>query len=229
MELKSSRLFEGDQILHSISEDRPFWEHPPSLAFVKEHFSQAKALQSDAETLRYASDSVTVDGAFIELGVWEAKTINFIAALNPTKKIYGCDSFQGLPEPWDTGERVVLKGGFAWKKKELPFILPNVVLVIGWFEETLPEFSRTVLGDRPIAFLHVDCDIYSSTASGFKFLGKHLVDGSIILFDDFYNYPNFKNDALRAFNEFLPLHGLRAEFIAYNMFHLQAAVRIRNG
>ncbi len=83
---RSSRLLEGDQILHAHSEDRPFWEYPLSVAFVKEHFSLAKALQTDAEILRYASDSVTVDGVFIELGVWEAKTTNFIAALNPTKK-----------------------------------------------------------------------------------------------------------------------------------------------
>ena len=225
--LRSSRLLEGDQILHVDSEDRPFWEHPPSKNFVKQHFTHAKALQTDAEVLRYASDSVALDGAFVELGVWEAKTINFIAALNPTKKIYGCDSFEGLPEAWDKGDEILPKGAFAWKKKELPFVLPNVVLAIGWFEETLPEFSRSVLGAAPIAFLHVDCDLYSSTVCGLKYLGKHLEDGSIIVFDDFYNYPNFEKDAVKALNEFLVSSGLKAEFIAYNMFHQQAAVRIR--
>ena len=36
-----------------------------------------------------AQDHVTVNGEFIELGVCTGKTINFIAALNPSKKIYG--------------------------------------------------------------------------------------------------------------------------------------------
>src|SRR5579862_9527646 len=108
--LRSSRLLEGDQILHVDSEDRPFWDHPPSKDFVKKHFYHAKALQTDAEILRYASDSVGIDGAYIELGVWEAKTINFIAALNPTKKIYGCDSFEGLPEAWNKGNEILPKG-----------------------------------------------------------------------------------------------------------------------
>ena len=79
-------------------------------------------------------------------------------------------------------------------------------------EETLPHLSRSVLASNPIAFLHVDYDLYSSTASGFKHLGKHLVDGTVIVFDDFYNYPNFENDAVRALNEFLTLiaetHGI---------------------
>lgn len=224
--LRSSRLLEGDQILHVDSEDRPYWEHPPSKNFVKQHFSHSKALQADAEILRYASDSVSLDGAYIELGVWEAKTINFIAALNPTKKIYGCDSFEGLPEAWDKGDEILPKGAFAWKKKELPFVLPNVVLAIGWFEETLPELSHSVLGAAPIAFLHVDCDLYSSTVCGLKYLGKHLKEGSIIVFDDFYNYPNFENDAVKAFNEFLVLSEFKAEYIAYNIFHQQAAARL---
>ena len=82
--LRSSRLLEGDQILRDAnSEDRPFWEHPASENFVRAHFSHAKALQTDAEILRYASDSVTIDGAFIELGVWEAKTINFYCRFEP--------------------------------------------------------------------------------------------------------------------------------------------------
>ncbi len=33
-----------------------------------------------------------------------------------------------------------LKGLLLGKKKELPFVLPNVVFVVGWFEETLQSF-----------------------------------------------------------------------------------------
>ncbi|MDN3508922.1 MAG: hypothetical protein P0S93_02700 [Candidatus Neptunochlamydia sp.] len=40
---------------------------------------------------------------------WTGKIVNYIAALNPTKKIYGFDSFEGFPEDWVKEDRVVLK------------------------------------------------------------------------------------------------------------------------
>jgi hypothetical protein len=40
----------------------------------------------------------------MEFGVSRGVTINFLAALNPMKKIYGFDSFEGNPEDWDLGE-----------------------------------------------------------------------------------------------------------------------------
>jgi hypothetical protein len=103
--------------------------------------------------------------------------------------------------------------------------LLNVELRQGWFSETLPKFLE--LHDEPIAFLHIDCDIYESAAPGLDLLGPKMVDKTIILFDEFYNYPNFRNHELKAFEEFLEKYAFQAEYIAYNAFHEQVAVRIR--
>lgn len=46
-------------------------------------------MHSDADVLRYGSDQVTLLGVYIELGIGVGRTVNFIAALNPTKKIMG--------------------------------------------------------------------------------------------------------------------------------------------
>ncbi len=59
-----------------------------------------KALNTDAAVLKFGSDAVTLRGAFLEMGVCTGKTINFIAALNPEERIWGFDSFDGLPEQW---------------------------------------------------------------------------------------------------------------------------------
>lgn len=49
------------------------------------------------------------------MGVCTGKTVNFIAALNPTQKVYGFDSFEGLPEDWIREDQVIPIGTFAFK------------------------------------------------------------------------------------------------------------------
>ena len=102
----------------------------------------------------------------MEFGVFEGGTINFIAGLNPTKKIYGFDSFKGLPEEWQMGasKELISKVGTFTKLGNLPKILDNVRLVVGWFNETLPKLK---LKGKKIAFMHIDCDLYSSTKTIF--------------------------------------------------------------
>jgi tRNA G46 methylase TrmB len=53
------------------------------------------------------------NGYFLEMGVGMGRTINFMAALNPTKTIYGFDWFEGLPEDWDKGDHIIQQGTFA--------------------------------------------------------------------------------------------------------------------
>lgn len=52
------------------------------------------------------------------------------------------------------------------------------------------------------------------------------VDGTIILFDEFYNYPNYRLHEYKAFQEFLDQHSFEAEYLAFNTRHEQVAVRI---
>lgn len=161
------------------------------------------------------------------MGVCTGRTINFIAALNPEKVIYGFDSFEGLPETWLREDVYIPKGTFAFKEKDtLPPVLHNVRLIKGLFKDTLPTFKKTILNDKPIAFLHVDCDIYSSTKDIFDILGTNIVPGTIIVFDEFYNYPGSENHEFKAFQEFIQKSGKKARYIAFNQYFEQAAVKI---
>ncbi|HSX37468.1 MAG TPA: TylF/MycF/NovP-related O-methyltransferase [Chlamydiales bacterium] len=218
---------DGNQVLHTHSDNKPYQGSSDATEFVNTTLQSGIALHSDAAILRFASDQVKVDGLFIELGTYKGRTTNFLAALNPHKMIYTFDSYLGLPADWDQGDIIFPADCLAWPKNEpLPPFLLNVALKIGWFSDTLPTFAA--LQDEPIAFLHVDCDIYESTSQALDILGPMIVHETVILFDEFYNYPTFRDHEYRAFQEFLKKFSFEAEYLAYNALHEQAAVRVLN-
>jgi len=217
----------GKQVLHFKTVDKPYTRDANAVKLVEEELQGAKELDSDAGVLRFGSDAVTLDGAYIELGVCTGKTINFIAALNPNKIIYGFDSFEGLPEDWVRQDKVIKKGTFGFKEDNFtPPALANVKFYKGWFKDSLPEYVINKLKETPIAFLHVDSDIYSSSREALEIFQNNIVPGTVIVFDEYFNYPGFENHEYKAFMEFLSLRKLRAEYLAYNKNHEQVAIRI---
>lgn len=219
---------EGSQIFHFKCKNKHYTQCSEAIGFVKEKLSKAQKLQSDAEVLMCASKAVTIpNGAFLEMGVCTGKTINFIAGLNPHHIVYGFDSFEGLPEDWERKDRIFKKGTFAFKKDaKIPPVLHNVRLYKGWFKDVLPSFKSDVLVNKPIAFLHIDCDIYSSSKDVFNALGDNIVPGTVIVFDELYNYPGYENHEWKALKEFLEEKKLGIEFLAFNENHEQVAVKI---
>ncbi len=174
------------------------------------------------------SEAVIIrDGAYIEVGVCTGRTINFIAALAPHNDIHGFDSFEGLPEDWVRVDRTFNKGDFGFKDKTLlPAVLPNVHLYKGWFKDTLPLFKKSIIKDQPIALLHFDCDLYSSTQDTFAALGDNIQPGTILVFDELYNYPSSTEHEWKALNEFLDEKQFAVEFLAFNENHEQVVVRV---
>lgn len=158
-------------------------------------------------------------GLLLEFGVFTGNSINFISEYHPTRVVYGFDSFEGLPENWtcDPKGKYSLGGG-------LPTVRSNVRLIKGWFDETLPAFVRD--HEEPCSFIHIDCDLYSSTKTVLDHLRGKIVPGTIIVFDDFYNYPGWQQHEYRAFMEFTEECRIKFEYIAYCRYGLHAAVRI---
>ena len=223
---KSDALIEK-QIINYYSRVSHFNNDTDATLFVEKHLSEAKAFDLDAEVFKFASDQVTVDGEYLEFGVCTGRTINFISALNPRKKVYGFDSFEGLPEKWERPDLVIPMGTFALKDKNFaPPVHRNVELVPGLFSDTLPLFKKDILKDKPIAFIHIDCDLYSSTADVFSNLKDNIIKGTIILFDELYNYPGYEDNEFKALTEFLDYSGKKAEYLAFNQYVGQVVVRI---
>lgn len=145
------------------------------------------------EHLKYCIENVTVDGQYLEFGVFRAYTLNYIADLVPNKTVYGFDSFYGLPNEW-----LWLPQGEFSTNGELPAVRPNVELIAGWYDETLENFPK-----QPIAFMHIDCDLYTSTKCVLDTLEQYIVSGTIIAFDDFPYFPESEQHEYRAFIEFI--------------------------
>jgi len=219
-------LVPSPQVLHFYPLGKSVWDHPSTAAYIKGHLQKAKVFESDADHLRYAVDSISIPGAILEMGVCTGRSVNFIAALCPKATIHGFDSFEGLPDDWS--ERNISKGTFQFADHTFrPPVLNNVRLYAGLFEESLPVFNKKILKDQPIAFLHLDADIYQSTKTVFKYLGGHIKPGTILVFDEYFNYPGWENHEYKAFQEFISSSGLSYDYISYNSLHEQVAVRIK--
>jgi hypothetical protein len=162
------------------------------------------------EPLQHALDLYQSTGGqshdlVLEFGVYSGRTLRTIASTLSTTTVYGFDGFKGLPETWRPGYE---KGEFGEMQGMPPPNVPeNASLVIGWFAETLPEFVKAHAGKK-VGFLHVDCDIYSSTKTIFDELarGNMFRDGTLITFDEAFNYPGWEEHEMKAFYEFLEAH-----------------------
>ncbi|MDE1896339.1 MAG: class I SAM-dependent methyltransferase, partial [Rhodospirillales bacterium] len=76
------------------------------------------------------------------------------------------------------------------------------------------------------AFIHVDCDIYTSTVIIFSALRDRIHPGTVVLFDEYFNYPGWRAHEYKAFQEFIRQVGLTYEYIGFSAEKGHVAVRI---
>ena len=186
--------------------------------YIMHNMIKVKAFSKVEELWSYALNEVTLQGMYLEFGVYSARSINFMSNIKQEEKFYGFDSFEGLPEDWRTGYH---KGTF---KCNLPNVNENITLIKGYFDETLPEFVKE--HSETCAFIHVDCDLYSSAKTVFDYLKNQIQAGTIILFDEYFNYPGWQDGEFKAFQEFVEENQIRYEYLAYRNTHEQVLVRI---
>jgi hypothetical protein len=63
--------------------------------------------------------------------------------------------------------------------------------------------------------MHIDCDLYSSTVDILTGLVKHMRPGTVVLFDEYFNYPGWERHEFKAWKEFVSAHGVKYEYLAY--------------
>jgi len=190
-----------------------------SVDYIDEHLPNAIGFSRQPELVDYILSIISTSGHYMEFGVFMGGSIRHIAKKKPVEIIHGFDSFEGLPGEW--GGFDLGKGAFSVQGK-LPKVPANVKLYKGWFKDTLPQWCAQNPG--PVAFVHIDSDIYSSTVDIVNALESRFVPGTIILFDEYFNYPNWQQHEHRAWQEFVARTGIRYEYIGYA--RTQLAVRI---
>jgi hypothetical protein len=160
-------------------------------------------------------------GAILEFGVAGGNSIRAIGAAVKGRPVHGFDSFEGLPEHWSG--HLTLRGEFN-QGGQLPPVPANVTLHKGWFDATLPAW-KTAHADR-VGFLHVDCDIYSSAKFVLASLADRFQVGTVIRFDEYFNYPNWRQHEFRAWQETVTEFGLAYEYIGFAAQDGAVAVRV---
>ncbi len=187
--------------------------------YIFDNFPDILVYRYRHETLSYAVSQVSIDGIFTEFGVFQGQTINHISNLAKDRKVYGFDSFEGLPEAWGgTGKNA---GDFN-VGGNLPKVNKNVELISGWFSNTIPEWKKNI--SKPIAFCHVDADLYSSAVTIFTELEDSFRAGTILLFDEYFGYPGWRNGEHKAFHEMLDRTGFQWTPLAVS--HMGFVVRL---
>lgn len=160
-------------------------------------------------------------GDYYEFGIFNGYTFLFaqklFQELNQDKvRFFGFDSFKGLPKI----NCIDKTNYFAYHEGELFFPKERVIknlnqmgvdwnktfLIEGFFNESLTEDLKKKYNMKKISVALIDCDLYSSTVEVLDFIKDIIMDGTILIFDE-YDSIVFRHDMSRgerkAFEEFL--------------------------
>jgi hypothetical protein len=181
--------------------------------WMREHnFRPSLRVGSRTEVIRTLAEGIADEEVlYLEFGVWRGKSMQLWSELlrNPASRLHGFDSFEGLPEEWDargvTG-RPFSKGHFSTGGAVPQISDPRVHFFKGWFEETLPKYCFV---PSPVLVLFLDADLYSPTIYVLNALLPHIMVGTFIYFDEFWDVQNEQ----RAFSEFLAQTGMKLKAV----------------
>lgn len=168
-----------------------------------------------------------IPGDFVECGIALGSMVAQMSKANIEKKaqrkVYGFDSFQGIPWgtendteqpgigkiPEDKIGKLETSGISSYslnivtdKLKEWG-VFENVILVEGWFQDTIPLNTL-----NEICMLRLDGDMYESTKICLEFLYPKVSKGGVVIIDD-YNLEGCR----RAVHEYLDKENIKVELI----------------
>jgi O-methyltransferase len=142
-------------------------------------------------------------------------------------RFFGFDSFEGLPKAnkidiAEGQEQWIGEGGFAAGLEEVKKLVPpegiadnSIRLIPGWFNQSLTPETKLKHEIKAASIVYVDCDYYESAVPALEFITDLLIDGSIIIFDDWFLFRGRSDRGeQRAFYEWREKHKIKTkEFI----------------
>ena len=176
------------------------------------------------DLMQFFGSTQHLSGAMAECGCWKGLSSLMMCRLlrNNDSSFQGndyyiFDSFEGLSKPTDedeiTDKDVILRHvithlhgrHFAASLENVQHALhefPRIEYLKGWLPQTLQGQP-----ERLYRFVHVDVDVYEPTRGCIEYFFPRLVDGGILVCDDYgsLNWPGAK----KAVDDYCALHGIR--------------------
>jgi len=161
---------------------------------------RARLLSLYRNALRICRENIP--GDFVECGACRggsAALMAYVAKAHSTvpRKVYACDTFEGMPEPGDADRHrgvTAAQCGFPAGSLRAPVetglsevarragVADTVVPVKGLFRDTLPTLAAKI---GPVSLLHADGDWYESTMDIFCNLFEKVPLGGYVQIDDY--------------------------------------------
>lgn len=187
-----------------------------SLRYSKAPTRRMAAMQAALELL----DQKNVAGDIVECGVWRGGHLILARLVSPNRRCWAYDTFEGMTKP---GKFDTKKNGI--KAEDLIKAKPAKRMSYASLEEVQDNFAaegvldhsliRFVVGDvaetltkdinlpGQIALLRLDTDWYESTKIEMEILYPRLVDGGILIIDDYGHWMGAK----KAVQEYFAKYG----------------------
>lgn len=145
--------------------------------------------------------------AYYEFGMYKGFSFWFAEQLareytDSTFRFLGFDSFEGLPQPQlDVEARVFHKGDFRGSYEIVTrnlqtykADLTKMQLYKGFYSEDFFHQLREKEQFLPVSICLIDVDLYESCVPVLEFIKEYLVEGSILLFDDYNQLREAQDD-----------------------------------
>ena len=141
-----------------------------------------------------------IPGNYLEFGVFGGNTFQHVFHYAQKRKLfdmhfYAFDSFQGFSKPIGNDDVGIIKqSGRTCSEKQ--FIdnmskdyvdLNKVTVVPGWFSDVLTEETKNNIKlKNKSSLVFIDCDLYEPTIDSLNFITDLVVDGTVLIFDNFF-------------------------------------------
>jgi O-methyltransferase len=158
-------------------------------------------------------------GDYLEFGVYNGTSLTCVyrelqAFGLDHVRMFGFDSFQGLPPDAHLEDEGRWRPGsccstldFTTAVLETEGVdLSRVVLIPGWFSDTLNDGTIRRHGIERASVIMIDCDLYSSAKKALTFCAPLIADHALIIFDEWSPHRLEDKEEVgerRAFTEFL--------------------------
>jgi hypothetical protein len=161
-------------------------------------------------------------GLVCEFGVGSGRSLRMTQEILPLDvEIHGFDTFTGLPQAWGSEPAGAYSTGGI-----VPNMEGEVYFHKGLFSDTIAPFLEELGDDAFLAYANIDCDLYTSTLDILEAFHGRIVEGTILVFDEYICHPTWRQDEFRAWRESCKRFGWQYEYLGFSLSTKQAVVRV---